>query len=73
MDLADHPGLLHLPEFLQMDFVEQVEEGGAGEPALEIQAKGMIQSLSVPFGKRLESRELLQPLRIPSTATNSRR
>ena len=56
-----------------MDFVEQVEEGGAGEPALEIQAKGMIQSLSVPFGKRLESRELLQPLRIPSTATNSRR
>ena len=39
-DLADHPGLVHLPEFLQMGLIEQVEEGRIRWPALEIQAQG---------------------------------
>ena len=53
-DLADHPGLHNLPEFLQMGLIEQVEEGGIGGPALESQAQRDIQSLSVPFGECLQ-------------------
>jgi len=50
-DLADHPGLQHLAEFLQMGFVEQIEEGGIRGPALEIQAQRLVQLLPMPPGK----------------------
>jgi hypothetical protein len=35
-------------------FVEQVEVGGIGGPALEIQAQGLVQRIPVPLGKRLQ-------------------
>ena len=37
-----------------MGFVEQVEKGGIGGPALEIQALSLIQRFPVSFGERLE-------------------
>ena len=53
-DLADHPGLQHLPKFLQVGLVEEVEKGGIRGPALELQAERLIQRLTVPPGERLE-------------------
>jgi hypothetical protein len=50
-DLAEHPGLEHLSEFLQVGPIEQVEEGGIGGPAPEVQAERLIQRLAVPAGK----------------------
>jgi hypothetical protein len=48
-DLADHPGLQHLAEFLQVGLVEQVEKGGVRGPALEVQAQCLVQRLPVPL------------------------
>jgi len=53
-DLADHPGLEHLAEFLQVGLIEQVKEGGIRRPALEIEAQGLVQRLTMPPGKGLE-------------------
>jgi hypothetical protein len=53
-DLADHPGLEHLAEFLQVGLIEQVKEGGIRRPALEIEAQGPVQRLTMPPGKGLE-------------------
>jgi hypothetical protein len=53
-DLANHPGLQHLAELLQVGLVKQVEEGGVRRPALELQAQRLVQRLSVPPGKGLE-------------------
>ncbi len=53
-DLADHPGLKHLPELLQVGLIEQVEEGGIGGPALELQAQRLVQCLPMPPGKSLQ-------------------
>ncbi|MFZ0407546.1 MAG: hypothetical protein WAM11_05480 [Cyanobium sp.] len=53
-DLADHPGLQHLSEFLQVSLVEQVEERGIGGPTLEVQAKDLIERLLVPLGECLQ-------------------
>ena len=53
-DLADHPGLQHLAEFLQVGLIEQVEKGGIRGPALEVQAQGLVQRLPVPPGKCLQ-------------------
>ncbi len=53
-DLADHPGLQHLPELLQMGLIEQVEKGCIRRPTLELQAQRLVQRLSVPPGKRLQ-------------------
>jgi len=50
-DLADHPGLQHLAELLQVSLVEQVEEGGICRPALEIQAERLVQRFPVPLGE----------------------
>jgi len=48
-DLADHPGLQHLAEFLQVGLVEQVEKGGVRRPALEVQAQGLVENFTVPL------------------------
>lgn len=53
-DLAGHPGLEHLPELLQVGLVEQVEEGGIGGPALEIQVQRLVQGLPVPLGESFQ-------------------
>ena len=53
-DLAGHPGLEHLPELLQVGLIEQVEEGGIGGPALEIQVQRLVQGLPVPLGECLQ-------------------
>ncbi|MCP9842023.1 hypothetical protein KBY93_15570 [Synechococcus sp. J7-Johnson] len=53
-DLADHPGLQHLTELLQMGLVKQVKEGGIRRPALELQAQCLVQRLSVPLGNGLQ-------------------
>jgi len=53
-DLADHPGLEHLAELLQVSLVEQVEEGGICRPALEVQAQRLVQRFPVPFGEGLQ-------------------
>ena len=53
-DLADHPDLQHLAEFLQVGLVEQVQEGGVRRPPLEVQAQGLIQRLPVPLGECLQ-------------------
>jgi hypothetical protein len=53
-DLADHPGLEHLAELLQVSLVEEVGEGGICRPALEIQAQRLVQRLSVPLGEGLQ-------------------
>jgi hypothetical protein len=53
-DLADHPGLEHLAKLLQVGLIEQVEEGGIRRPALEIEAKGLVQRHSVPLGECLQ-------------------
>jgi len=53
-DLADHPGLEHLAELLEMRLVEQIEEGGICRPALEIQAQSLVQRFPVPFGEGLQ-------------------
>ena len=71
-DLADHPGLEHLAELLQVSLIEQVEERRIRRPALEVQAQCLVQRFPVPFGEASRSRELLQSLRIPSTVTSSR-
>ena len=49
-----------------------MQEGGIRRPALEIQVQHLVQCNAVAFGERLQTRELLQSLRIPRTATNSR-
>jgi hypothetical protein len=53
-DLADHPGLEHLAELPEVSLIEQVQGGGIGGPAPEVQAERLVQSLSVPPGKGLE-------------------
>ncbi len=53
-DLADHPGLQHLAEFLQVGLVEQVEKGGDRRPALEVQAQGLVENFTVPPGEGLQ-------------------
>lgn len=53
-DLADHPGLHHLAEVQQVGLIEEVEERGIGRPALEIEAQGLVQRFSVPFGECLQ-------------------
>ncbi len=53
-DLADHPGLQHLAEFLQVGLVEQVEKGGVRRPALEVQAQGLVENFTVPLGEGLQ-------------------
>ena len=64
-DLADHPGLEHLPEFLQVGLVKQVQEGGIGRPALEIQAQGLVQRLAVPLGESLQIARAAAPTEDP--------
>ena len=52
----------HLAEFLQVGLVVaigfreavQVKEGGIRRPALEIEARGLVQRLTMPPGKGLE-------------------
>ena len=71
-DLGDHPGLQHLAEFLQVGLVEQVEKGGIGGPALEVQAQRLVQRFPVPLllrrslrlglQQRLIERREVQPL-----------
>jgi len=53
-DLADHPGLEHLAELLEMRLVEQVEERRIRWPALEVQAQRLVQRFPVPFGEGLQ-------------------
>ena len=53
-DLADHPGLEHLAELLQVSLVEQVQERRIRGPALEVQAQRLVQRLSVPLGEGLQ-------------------
>ena len=53
-DLADHPGLEHLAELLEMRLVEQVEERRIRWPALEVQAQRLVQRFPVPFGESLQ-------------------
>jgi len=52
--LADHPGLQHLPEFLQMGLVKKIEERGVRRPPLEIEPQGLVQGFPVSFGERLQ-------------------
>ena len=49
-DLADHPGLEHLAELLEMRLVEEVQERRIRRPALEVQAQRLVQGFPVPFG-----------------------
>ena len=57
-DLADHPGLQHLTEFLQMGLVVAVRlpqsgtDIGSGNrgPAIEIQAQQVVQLIPMPPG-----------------------
>jgi hypothetical protein len=43
-----------LTELLQMGLIEQIEKGGIGGPALEVQAQNLVQDLKVPLGERLQ-------------------
>ena len=53
-DLADHPGLQHLAELLEMGLVEQIEERRIRGSALEVQAQRLVQRFPVPFGEGLQ-------------------
>ena len=53
-DLADHPGLEHLAERLQVGLVEEVEECRIRRPSLEIQTQRLVQHFPVPFGEGLQ-------------------
>ncbi len=49
------PSRLGAPaKLLQVEVVEQVEEGGIGAPALEILSQSLGQGLPVPYGKSLQ-------------------
>ncbi len=63
-DLADHPGLEHLAELLQVSLVEQVEERRIRGPALEVQAQRLVQRFPVPLLLR-RSLRLGEGLQIP--------
>ncbi len=54
MDLADDPGLEYLPELLEASLVSQVEAGGIGGPALEVQTQRLVQHLAVLLGEALK-------------------
>jgi hypothetical protein len=53
-DLADHPGLEHLAELLEMRLLEEVQERRIRRPALEVQAQRLVQHFPVPFGEGLQ-------------------
>ena len=52
-DLADHPGLQHLAELLELRLVEEIEERRIRRPALEVQAERLVQRFPVPLGEGL--------------------
>ena len=53
-DLAEHPNLENLSEFLLVGPIEQVKEGGIRRPALELQPQSLVQRFPVPAGKGLQ-------------------
>ncbi len=53
-DLADHPGLEHLAELLEMRLVEEVQERRIRRPGIEVQAQCLVQRFPVPFGEGLQ-------------------
>jgi len=44
MDLADHPGLQHLAELLEIGLIEQIREGGIQGPASVLKPQRLVKA-----------------------------